>query len=151
MTQELSTPYKFTIQVEVAPYRVIGPVDGGELVFVEIVGGVVKGELEGVVLPGGGDWATFHDDGTVSVDARYQIQSSDGDIIDVRNTGIAHFTDSTRGAIDYFATRPQFRVSADRWRNLHRRVYIGWARSTSEATEIDVFEVSAPPAAVEHD
>ena len=137
--------HRFTIRAYVDPYRPIGRSGSSELVYIPITGGTVSGpDLQGEVLDGGGDWATFHDDGTVDVEARYQIRTDDGHVVDVLNTGIAHPHPDDPAETGYFATRPVFRVGEDGPRELERRVYLGWARSTDDWTEIDIFEVLDP-------
>lgn len=138
--------HRFTIRAEVAPDRVIGPVGDGDLVYIAITGGTVVGEaLNGRVLPGGGDWAVLKDDGTLTVEARYQIQTDAGDVVDILNTGVAHWEDEAEQTIGYFATRPVFRVGNPALSHLADRVYLGWARSTVDWTEIDIYEVLSPP------
>ena len=133
----------FTIHARVDPLRPIGRIDGGELVYIPITGGEVHGEVEGEVLDGGGDWAVVKEH-LVTVEARYQFQTSDGEVVDVLNTGVAHFVDDTQGPVSYFACRPVFRVESPRLQHLVERVHLGWARSTPEMTAIDIFEVLDP-------
>jgi hypothetical protein len=66
--------HRFSIRAEVGPYRRVGEVVGGVLQVIPITGGTVTGAgLDGVVLAGGADWAVFRPDGSVLVEARYQI------------------------------------------------------------------------------
>ena len=134
--------HRFTIRAEVGPYQRIAAQGDGELVFIPITGGTVTGGgLDGRVLPGGGDWAVFHDD-HVTVEARYQFVTDAGMVVDVVNTGITHFVDDRREDVGYFATHPVFRCDGDP--DLTRLVHLGWARSSDAATEIDIFEVLDP-------
>ncbi|MGB3771978.1 MAG: DUF3237 domain-containing protein [Rhodococcus sp. (in: high G+C Gram-positive bacteria)] len=136
--------YRFTIRALVDPERVIGHIGAGSLLYIPITGGTVSGGgVDGTVLGGGGDWAV-ENDVDVFVEARYQFQTHDGTMVDVVNTGIGRFTDDEHTTVGYFATRPIFRVADERLRHLTDRVYLGWAVSTPEYTEIDIYEVTSP-------
>ncbi|MBN9189272.1 MAG: DUF3237 domain-containing protein, partial [Microbacterium sp.] len=132
------------ITAELAPWVEVGPVDAERLVFVPITGGAVSGSISGKVLPGGGDWARIISSDHVAVEARYLMQTDDGIVIDVVNTGIARHVDGFDSPIGYFATRPVFRVSGDRLEWMNRSVFVGWATSTPAATTIDIYEIQPP-------
>ena len=80
--------FAFEVQVEVDPaLRVGGHGPHEVLSYVAITGGTVAGpRLNGVVLPGGGDWYTDRD-GSITLDARYLLRAHDGAVIDVANRG----------------------------------------------------------------
>lgn len=137
--------YAFTIDALVAPDRRIGDIDEGELIYIPITGGRVHGGIEGEVLEGGGDWCVVKGH-YCTVEARYQVRTADGDVVDVLNTGVAHFVDDAQLGVGYFPTRPVFRVENPALRHLVDRVHLGWARSTPEVTAIDIFEVLDPVA-----
>lgn len=135
----------FTIRALVEPLRPVGLVQGGQLIYVPIRGGHVRGSgLDGEVLPGGGDWAILPDEWTVMVEARYQFRTASGAVVDVVNTGVGHIVEPGTPQVDYFATRPVFRVENPDLQWLVRTVFVGWARSSPDHTEIDVYAVDAP-------
>lgn len=135
--------YCFTIRAEVDPWMEIGNSGSGKLFFIPIIGGSVRGEgFDGKVLHGGGDWATLRrGEDILEVEARYQIQLNTGVIIDIVNTGITRY--STPGTLDieYFMTRPHFRVDHPDYDWMNRTVFVGQADSKPDATEIHIFEV----------
>ena len=137
---------RFSIVAEVAEWVEIGDVNGQRLVFVPITGGTVTGDISGVVLPGGGDWARILSPEVVHVEARYLVRTDDGVVIDIVNTGIARFVDGYDSPIGYFATRPVFQVADPDTQWLNRSVFVGWAKTDSTATTIDVYEVVPPGA-----
>jgi hypothetical protein len=143
--------HRFSIRAEVGPFRRVGEVVGGVLQVIPITGGTVTGAgLDGVVLAGGADWAVFRPDGSVLVEARYQIQTAAGTIIDILNTGLAgrpaDGQEEPSGSPAYFPTSPTFRTDVEEHRWLLDSLFLGWARVTPEATTIEIFEVLAPPA-----
>ncbi|SCX40427.1 Protein of unknown function [Klenkia marina] len=139
--------HRFSIRAEVGPYRRVGDVVGGVLQVIPITGGTVTGAgLDGEVLDGGADWAVFRPDGSVLVEARYQIRTAAGTIIDILNTGLAGRPADGEEVPSYFPTSPTFRTDVEEHRWLLDSLFLGWARVTPEATTIEVFEVLAPPA-----
>jgi hypothetical protein len=90
-----------SLLVDVAPPVDLGASPLGRRRMVAILGGTLSGELgTGVVLPGGADWQTLHDDGTVSIDARYSIRLGDGLVITLRSSGVRASVEL--GEPDYF-------------------------------------------------
>ena len=43
----------------------------------------------GVILPGGTDWQTLADDGTIGIEARYLIELTDGTRVELQSRGPA--------------------------------------------------------------
>lgn len=74
--------YAFSVEVEVAPAIEQGESDGGRRRFIAITGGKVFGpKLQGVVLPGGGDWQTIMPGGLTKILARYFLKAADGTVV----------------------------------------------------------------------
>lgn len=105
--------------------------------------GRVRGpRLNGTVIPNsGGDWAMFRPDGTLSFDARYMIESDDGELILLHNKGflwgrkpdtmerIRHWIFNGGPAVPeneyYLRSAPTFEVSTGKYDWLTRHVIIG--------------------------
>lgn len=131
--------FAFEVQVEVdPPLRVGGPGPHEVLSFVAITGGTVQGpRLNGVVLPGGGDWYTDRD-GVITLDARYLLRADDGAVIDVANRGFWRADPDIAARLDagepvdeslyYYRTSPVFTTDAEPHAWLTRTVFVGLAR-----------------------
>jgi hypothetical protein len=129
----------FEVRVDVAPpLRVGGHGPHDVLSFVAITGGTVAGpRLNGVVLPGGGDWYTDRD-GVITLDARYLLRADDGAVIDVANRGFWRADPDTTARLDageqvdeadyYYRTSPVFTTDAEPHAWLTRTVFVGLAR-----------------------
>ncbi len=153
--QSAPTPqltYVFSVRAEVAPAIEQGPIDGGRRRFIAITGGTVYGpRLQGVVLPGGGDWQVIKDGGVTSILARYFLRSADGAVIEVTNPGVRVAAPEVieqlaRGeAVDpsryYFRTTPQFATSAKQYDWLHRAVFVARGIRRPDHVVIDYFLV----------
>lgn len=131
--------FAFEVQVEVdPPLRVGGPGPREVLSFVAITGGTVSGpRLNGVVLPGGGDWYVDRD-GVITLDARYLLRADDGAVIDVANRGFWRADPDITARLDagepvdealyYYRTSPVFTTDAEPHAWLTRTVFVGLAR-----------------------
>lgn len=70
---------------------VIGPIPTGIRRVVPVVGGTMTGPLlDGIVLGHGADSQTIRDDGTVVIDARYLLRTTDGADIEITDRGFRH-------------------------------------------------------------
>lgn len=71
--------------VTLAETVTVGESKRGMRAIIPITGGTVTGEVEGVVVPGGGDFQIIGT--TYNLDARYTLETNDGEFILVRNCG----------------------------------------------------------------
>jgi hypothetical protein len=79
----------FTYRALLAHPVVIGPVPGDLRLDLAIVGGEIAGpRLRGTIRPGGADFGTLRTDGVFVADVRGVLESHDGALIEIRNTGV---------------------------------------------------------------
>lgn len=137
------------------PQQMVGKGHFGTRMIAALTGGTVTGDrLRGSIVPGGGDWATIDDLGTLRLDARLTILTHDGAQIFVSYRGVLRPMDkvrefSRRGgpatpeehAQVYFRTAPLFETGDARYRWLTEMVTIGVGASVGGAVTYDVFEV----------
>ena len=74
-----------TERVALSPSQAVGASKRGNRNIIPITGGELSGRITGKVLPGGADYQNLGNPATI--DARYLWQTSDGEIIIVRNGG----------------------------------------------------------------
>lgn len=85
----LQTAWLFDIDVLIGPAQQVGTGPAGERTDYPIIGGSFAGpELSGVVLAGGADYFLLRPDGVGVLDARYQLRTSSGIVIDIHNRGL---------------------------------------------------------------
>ncbi|WP_022879187.1 DUF3237 domain-containing protein [Microbacterium sp. B19] len=130
----------FTVVARVDPGIPLEKRGDDVLEFIPITGGPVTGDVEGEIIPGGGDWCLARADGSYDVEARYLIRTTDGDVIDVVNVGVVR-PPATDGAGEYFLTTPRFRTVAPHLQWLTRSMFVGRAYAHAGDTTIDVYEV----------
>jgi len=80
--------------VDIAPSQALGNGPLGERFMVPITGGEFHGPgLSGKVLPGGADRQLLRSDGVKQLDALYELQTTDGAVLTVRNQVLVHNLD----------------------------------------------------------
>jgi hypothetical protein len=130
--------FAFAARVSIAASERIGHGVNEELWFTPITGGTVDGPLlQGMVVPGGGDWSTKRGDAT-ELDARYLLRAADGALIDIVNRGFWRATAEVEARLEagepvdeaefYYRTQPVFRTDAPAHRWLAETVFVGMAR-----------------------
>lgn len=149
----LQQVYAFTAVVKVAPLISMGKVPLGERRFVPIIGGSVTGPLlTARVLEGSGDWQVLRADGTISLEARYMLETDDGVRIAVLNRGMRVASPAvtlrmTRGeAVDpaeyYFRTAAEFEAPVgSRYEWLNKSLFVGVAERNSDAAIVHFYQV----------
>lgn len=143
----------FDVNVTLGPPIEFGTAADGRRRFIPITGGTVSGPMmNGMVLPGGGDWQTIDADGTTRIHARYAMQASDGAVIEIDNPGvrfaapeiIARLTagENLDPNVYYFRTTPRFSppaTSTHDW--LRQRVFVATGIRHPETVELRVYRI----------
>ncbi|WP_161988966.1 DUF3237 domain-containing protein [Sphingomonas glacialis] len=145
--------HAFSLFVDVAVPQEQGVVDGRQVRFVAITGERVAGpRLQGVVLPGGGDWQAIHADGLALLETRYAIRADDGTVIGITNPAVRVASEALthRLAHDepvdpseyYFRSTPRFTVPDGDHGWLRRHIFVGVGIRRPTQVEIQVFAVA---------
>jgi hypothetical protein len=144
--------FAFTALLHLAPWRPYGArgFEGRRLVAVN--GGTIRGpNLNGTVIPGGADWPTVHSGGILRFDARWTIETTDGALVYVQNTGIrrapleAHAQLDRNEAVDpqliYFRTAPVFETAASGYEWMTQSLFVASGKRGANTLDLDVYEV----------
>ena len=130
-----------TLKVAIAPPLRIGETAAGLREVIPISGGSVDGPLlKGKVLPGGADWCLTRPDGIAEVWARYTIQTDEGHLVSIINSGFAHPNgDGTYGG----RTVPRFEVADGPLAWLRSSVFVATllAHASGEQVDLEFFRV----------
>jgi hypothetical protein len=139
------------VQVDVGELLPIGAVAQGERRVVHLHGGTFEGSdgWHGVVLPGGADWQLMRSDGVLEVDARYVLEDTQGQRVQVVSQGLRHgpaevMAALARGdAVDpgayYFRTAMRFETAAPALAHLNRIVAVGIGAREARSVRLRVF------------
>jgi hypothetical protein len=83
--------FAFELHAEVGKPDEVGAVPGGTRRVIPILGGTFSGSgLKGKILPGGADHQLLQSDGFTQLEARYILQTEQGEMIYVTNRGMRH-------------------------------------------------------------
>jgi hypothetical protein len=128
------------LRVHVAPPVDLGPSPLGRRRMIAILGGEMDGEIgTGTVLPGGADWQTVHDDGSVTITAEYTIQFTEGDVMTLRSIGVRAMRDGA-GAPPHFRTSIIFAAEEHR-STLNQNLYVSTGSRDGEFVVLNLFRV----------
>ncbi|MDQ0352302.1 hypothetical protein J2R98_002146 [Alkalibacillus filiformis] len=119
---------------------------------IRVTGGVFKGErLQGNVVPGGDDWSTVRDDGTVIQDVRILLETNDKQLIMMTYRGIRagersvikRLDDGDEVPIDeyYFHTAPIFETSSNQYQWLNNRLFVSRGKRMSGKVIYSIYQV----------
>jgi hypothetical protein len=139
------------LEVEVTAPIEVGRLTSGLRRVVPITGGTVSGLFTGRVLPGGADIQLIRSDTETEVEARYLLESDDGELVTVHNIGLrtGSADDIARLRRDepvdpariYFRGTPRFETAAPRLARLMTHVFVGVGTRQPRSVTFDVFEV----------
>jgi hypothetical protein len=154
--QELKLEFVFELTAQVSPPEKV-PTSAGERRVVPITGGTFSGPgfggaaLQGKVLPGGADFQVIHPDGFSEIEARYIIETDQGERIYVTNRGMRHARPeimaklNAGGAVDpklvYFRAVPTFETNAPRLQWMTRAIFISSGERYPDGVRIRFYRV----------
>lgn len=141
-----------TLKVEIAPPQEIGAAQFGTRRVIPITGGTVVGDgWQGRVLAGGADYQRIVTPRLAELDARYVLETDQGETIFVANRALRAASEEVtanimRGVpVDpeqvYFKCTPIFETSAERFQWITERLFIGTGIRRPDCVELKFFEV----------
>lgn len=144
--------YLCTINVKLGVPMVPGDGPHGFRRIIPIAGGTVGGEkLQGEVLSGGADWQVIRKDGAAEISAEYQIKTTDGVIIYLKNTGLRIASPEVAARLGkgemvdtkeyYFRMVTVFEAPTGKYDWLNKSVFIANGTKNPQDVEINIFKV----------
>jgi len=89
LLDKLPVEHLCDFSIDLEPPQVIPTPRGNRVTYI-VRKGVVEGpELRGEILPGGGDWLMFGNDGVGRLDVRATLRTHDGALVHVTTHGVA--------------------------------------------------------------
>ena len=142
----------FRISVDVTSIQELGKTAKGIRKVVPITGGSFEGpNIKGTVVAGGYDWQLLRADDVTEIDAGYMLQTDDGDLITITNTGLRHGPpevmqrlakgEDVDASAYYFRSIPVFETSNTEYAWLMRSVFIATGTRKAKQVLIDVWRV----------
>jgi Protein of unknown function (DUF3237) len=128
------------------------PIEIGTRRLIPITGGEVLGpKLRGRILPGGADFQLVRADDVAELHARYAIETTDGAMIYVENSGLRYGPPEAmekirRGepvdpALIYCRTTPRFETAAPQYQWLTRHLFVATAVRRPDRVELAIYQI----------
>lgn len=147
---ELSFIFNMDLQVE-QPH-LPGETPTGNKRIIRVAGGNFAGEkVMGKVIPGGDDWITVRNDGTIVQDVRILLETDDKELILMTYRGIRTGSASVLARLDnneevdpeeyYFRTVPVFETAAEKYDWMNKRVFVATGKRSRGKVNYSIFAV----------
>jgi hypothetical protein len=144
--------FLYTSVVEIGKPLEVGRSPLGQRRIIPITGGRFSGpRLSGRILPGGADWQVVRYGDITEVDARYTLETHDGNLIHVSNRGLRHGPREVMERLAsglhvephqyYFRTTPIFETGASTLAWLNKMVAVASGERHADKVIITVYEV----------
>src|SRR5690625_572332 len=120
--------------------------------IIRVTGGKLRGEkLNADVIPGGDDWITVREDGTVIQDVRILLETEDNELILMIYRGIRTGPKEILDRLDngedvnpddyYFRTSPIFETSSEKYDWLNRKLFISKGIRLPQGVNYSIYTV----------
>lgn len=120
--------------------------------IIRVTGGSLRGErLNATVIPGGDDWITVQDDGTIIQDVRILLETEDKELIMMSYRGIRTGDADVLKRLDnredvdpdqyYFRTAPIFETSSEKYNWLNKRLFVSRGIRLPDGVNYSIYTV----------
>jgi len=144
--------HAFDVEVLLGPLEDHGTTRAGHRRVVPIVGGVISGELDAVILAGGADWQIVRADGAIEIDGRYSARTPEGDLLYLHAVGVRSGAPEVLDALlrgervdasaYYFRTTVTIETSAPRLGHLEQSVFVAAAERGADTVRYAAYRVT---------
>jgi len=132
--------------------QAIGVTPHGVRMIYYVTGGTFKGpEINGTVLPGGGDWILMRPDGAGELDVRATLCTDDNELIYVVYRGILEISPEMMEQIQsgtkvdssdyYFRTMPVFETASEKYGWLNRIISVGVGTVATNSVSYKIYRI----------
>ncbi|BAQ11162.1 phosphoserine aminotransferase [Bacillus sp. OxB-1] len=144
--------FLFDLELQVEKAHLPGTTPIGTRRIIRVEGGRFGGgDVSGKVIPGGDDWITVREDGTIIQDVRILLQTDDEELIMMSYRGIrtgpkevlARLDRSEEVAVDeyYFRTNPVFETASEKYDWLNKRIFVSTGQRLATGVKYSVYQV----------
>ena len=140
-----------TIEIDAGAVIDVGDPGGGQRRHVALDGGRCQGDINGRVLPGGGDWQVVAADGSIEIGAHYAIETDAGQRIEVQSAGLRTAPPEVMvrlaagevvdPSLYYFRTVLRFRTGDPALARLNKILTVGVGERLPGLVRLKVYEV----------
>ncbi|MDB0580859.1 DUF3237 domain-containing protein [Salinicoccus roseus] len=140
------------MELSVAKPHLPGQTPIGRRRIIQVTGGKFEGEyFNATVLPGGDDWITVREDGTIIQDVRITLETDDNEIILMTYRGIRTGPQEVLDRLDqgenvdpeeyYFRTNPVFETASEKYHWLNNRIFVSNGIRLPEGVSYSIYTV----------
>jgi hypothetical protein len=151
ITPQLALQMRIAVAFDAPRVIADGPVGGRRVLHV--ISGTFEGAaLRGEVLPGGGDWLVGRRDGSIELDIRFTLRTTEDEIVYFRGAGLFLASETISARIRsgesvppdqyYFRTAVMFEAGSARLSHLNQALHVGVGQRTAGGMMTDVYTVS---------
>ncbi|HBV24087.1 MAG TPA: DUF3237 domain-containing protein [Jeotgalicoccus sp.] len=140
------------MELNVAKPYLPGKTPIGTRRIIQVTGGKFEGEhFNATVLPGGDDWITVREDGTIIQDVRITLETDDKELILMSYRGIRTGDPSVLRRLDkgeevdpeeyYFRTNPIFETASEKYHWMNNRIFVSNGIRMPEGVSYSIYTV----------
>jgi hypothetical protein len=151
VTPTLETKYVFTITALIGDVVSAGEIGHGVRRVIPIIGGDVRGEINGKVYPFGADFQIIRPNELIELEAKYAFETADGAVVYVENKGIRFGpldllqklkrNEPVDPKLIYCRTSPKFETGHEKYRWLMEHLFVASVARHASRVVIDVHRV----------
>jgi hypothetical protein len=150
MSARLAETPLFALAIDLGTPIVIGEVGGVTRRCIPLLGGVVSGDLEGRVIPGGADWQSIWPNGMIELQARYALELKQG-VVEIRSEGLRSgpptvmerlaYGEAVAAHEYYFRTAMRFFTASQALNHLNELLAVSFGERHADKVHLTVFPV----------
>ncbi|MFS0575097.1 DUF3237 domain-containing protein [Sporosarcina sp. 179-K 3D1 HS] len=144
--------FLFDLELQVEKAHLPGTTPIGNRRIIRVEGGHFSGgEVSGKVIPGGDDWITVRQDGTIIQDVRILLQTDDDELIMMSYRGIRTGPKEVLARLDrneevhveeyYFRTNPVFETASEKYDWMNKRIFVSTGQRLATGVKYSVYQV----------
>src|SRR4249919_211933 len=138
MAPQLQTKFVFTITAHIGGVTTAGDIGTGVRRIIPIIGGEVRGAINGKVCALGADFQIIRPNELIELEAKYAFETDDGAVELLQKLKRGEPVDPK---LIYFRTVPKFETGAEKYRWLMEHIFVGSAARHADRVVIDVHQV----------
>lgn len=144
--------FLFNLELEVEKAHLPGTTPIGTRRIIRVSGGKFGGgDVNGQVVPGGDDWITVREDGTIIQDVRILLKTDDDELIMMSYRGIRTGPKEVLARLDkgddvrvdeyYFRTNPIFETASEKYEWMNKKIFISTGQRIATGVKYSVYQV----------
>ncbi|ARF17123.1 DUF3237 domain-containing protein [Sporosarcina sp. P3] len=144
--------FLFDLELVVEKAHLPGTTPIGTRRIIRVEGGHFDGsDIKGKVVPGGDDWITVREDGTIIQDVRILLETDDKELIMMSYRGIRTGPKEVLERLDrneevtvdeyYFRTNPIFETASKKYDWMNKRIFISTGQRLPTGVKYSVYQV----------